>query len=423
MKSLIFFLLITTFSGFSYILVVNTYNDTCFIPYENVFLSVEVEKGLSFFSGIAYVYEPPDVKGEVSIKLPREKLIILENGKTIGVSEGDIKVPKEFFERLVKDFEKGIFKGVRIDRFPIEIYSIEKIRVVEPIDRNKFVEFLSYFFKKFEIPKRWIVYGEINAKPQKPVLITYPVTFPDFGAVVFIKMIDNYKYSIFWEFNREKGEGIPIVLEKEGTLKIEVKNELGLVSSQIVHVKPSKLRKEYYELIWELGEKLILPEMTWFNSFGKIENHEIIPKIPGIINFFGFKDDTMIHMVVRVVDRTPPKIELTDDKIMVHDFTAVNLTIMCDGKPVKGSMSIPPGKHVVYIKAVDAYDNSSEKIFLVRKPYLIEMGNKPVVMYLGKKARINICGINLFGHILYGWSSQNLKGRINGVDLEIKSER
>ncbi|MHC1587283.1 MAG: hypothetical protein ACXQTX_02195, partial [Candidatus Syntropharchaeia archaeon] len=237
MKSLfIFFSLIASFSCFPYILVVNTYNNTCFVPFENVFSHVEVEEDLSFFSGVAYVYKPPDIKGKVSIKFPEEKLIVLENGRTIGVLEGDIKVPKEFFEKLVKDFEVGIFKGVRIDRFPIEIYSIEKIQVKEPINRNKFMEFLSYFFKKFEMPKEWIVYGDINAKPQKPILTVYPVTFPDFGTVVFVKVEDNYRYSILWEFDGRKGKNIPIVLEKSGTLKINVKNELGLASSQTVYV-------------------------------------------------------------------------------------------------------------------------------------------------------------------------------------------
>jgi len=422
MKSLfIFFSLIASFSCFPYILVVNTYNSTCFVPFENVFSHVEVEEDLSFFSGVAYVYKPPDIKGKVSIKFPEEKLIVLENGRTIGVLEGDIKVPKEFFEKLVRDFEAGIFKGVRIDRFPIEIYSIEKIHVEEPVNRNKFMEFLSYFFKKFEMPKEWIVYGDINAKPQKPVLAVYPVTFPDFGTVVFVKVEDNYRYSILWEFDGRKGKNIPIVLEKSGTLKINVKNELGLASSQTVYVEPLKFRREHYELIWELGKKLILPEMTWFSSLERMENHELVPRIPGVMNLFGFKDDNMIHMVVRVVDRTPPELELMNGKITVHDMTAVNLTIVCDGKPIKGF--IPPGRHVVYVKAVDTYGNSSEKIFLVKNPYVTKMGKKPKVVYLGKEKKIEICGITLSGHILYGWSSQRLRGQVDGVDLEIEIER
>jgi len=422
MKSLfIFFSLIASFLCFPYILVVNTYNNTCFVPFENVFSHVEVEEDLSFFSGVAYVYKPPDIKGKVSIKFPEEKLIVLENGRTIGVLEGDIKVPKEFFEKLVKDFEVGIFKGVRIDRFPIEIYSIEKIHVEEPVNRNKFMEFLSYFFKKFEMPKEWIVYGDINAKPQKPILTVYPVTFPDFGTVVFVKVEDNYRYSILWEFDGRKGKNIPIVLEKSGTLKINVKNELGLASSQTVYVEPLKFRREHYELIWELGKKLILPEMTWFSSLERMENHELVPRIPGVMNLFGFEDDNMIHMVVRVVDRTPPELELMNGKITVHDMTAVNLTIVCDGKPIKGF--IPPGRHVVYVKAVDTYGNSSEKIFLVKNPYVTKMGKKPKVVYLGKEKKIEICGITLSGHILYGWSSQRLKGQVDGVDLEIEIER
>jgi len=422
MRELSLFFLLIGFSCFPYILVVNTYDGTCFIPFENVFLPVEVEENLSFFSKVAYIYEPPDIKGRVSIKLPRERLIVLENGKTVGISEGDIRISKTLFERLVEDFRRGIFEGVRVDRFPIEIYSIENVSVKESIDRNKFVEFLSYFFKEFEVPKTWIIYGNVNVKPKRPVFKVYPVMFPDFGAVVFVKIIDDSRYnSISWKFDGKVGSNIPIILDKDGTLEIRVKNEFGLESTRIVHIETSKTKRKYYELEWELGEKLTLPKLKWFNCFGNVKNQELIPRIPGIMNLFGFNNDTMIRMTVVINDKTPPRIELTDGKIRVHDMTAVNLMILCDGEP--SEKSIPPGKHVVYVKAIDTYGNESEKLFLVKNPYTIKMKDKPKVIYLGKEVKIKLCDLTLRGHVLYGWSSQSLKGQVNGVDLEIEVER
>ncbi|PLV59742.1 hypothetical protein [Thermotoga sp. KOL6] len=404
---LFFSLLVVPISLFSSKVVFNEYNHTGILsPSREIFSFDVIGTVEPFVSRFETVYIPPKVRG-LSLDLPESTAIVLENGVTIGVDVGDIRVPNDILNELLSCTDCTF----TYDNFPVEVFSIDRVVIKGDIDRKKLREYLSLFFESFELPGR--IEETINVTPTPPTVDVYKAYHPLVGTVVLLRVTDESTFTVLW--NERTGKLWYQTIEAT-SLHIKVVDSLGLDTDVSLNTLSRSYTMKTFQSFLEFGHSLILPSyVVWYNPATGEKLEVFSPGFPGVYHLIGY-DESGNFLVLRVLvqDTTPPAILSPEE---ITDFSSFHVKIFCDGQE---SERIPEGRHVVFVKAEDNFGNASSAFFVTNKPHSIKIRENPVLIYFGSKKRISVGEFSTKGNIVFGWTREKNEVKVNGEIFELE---
>ncbi|AIY89050.1 MULTISPECIES: hypothetical protein [Thermotoga] len=389
-------LILSSLLLFSKEVLFNTYNNTGIVSLTNRTFPFENSRDLEpFKASLETIYTPPKVRG-ITIDLPDSTALVLSNGVTIGVDVGDIRIPEDVFAELLDSTDLTFV----YDAFPIEVFSRDRVVVKGSITKEKLEYYLSFFFKKFEVPRR--IEGTIDVTPKPPEVRYSKVWHPLIGTVIFLNVTDDSTFVTLWNGR----EGKLWYQTTEATrLEVEVVDSLGQSTSLSFEALPVSFAERSYQSSVEFGQSLILPPLVnWFLPSTGEKITVFSPEFPGVYHLIGCDESgNFLRMEIDVRDTTPPLV-LSPEKI--EDASSFRVEYICDGREVQ---KIPDGHHVVFVKATDTFGNTSTAFFVVNRPHRVIVRERPVPVYLGPKRKIQIGGLSLKGSLIFGWTREEVE--------------
>ncbi|PLV56018.1 hypothetical protein [Thermotoga sp. SG1] len=385
----------------------NEYNHTGILSSSKKIFPFETTRDIEPFRAfLETIYMPPDVRG-ITLDLPESTVLVLDNGVTIGTDAGDIRVPEDVFNDLLSSTDCTFVYDV----FPVEVFSLDRVVVKEPITREKLSYYLSFFFDEFEVPRR--IEGAIDVMPKPPEVEYSRVDHPLVGTVVFLKVTDDSTFTVFWNGN----PGSLTFHTSESTrVVVEVKDSLGYTTELSLTTSSASYEIRTFQSLLEFGDTLFLPfYVDWYDPVSGRKINTFTPKFPGTYHLIGHdRNGNFMRLRVLVKDTSPPVIVSPE---VVKDASSFTVRIFCDGKEVE---EIPPGYHTVFVEAVDNFGNASNAFFVTDHPHIVKVSERPVLIYFGPKRKIELDGLSIKGSVVFGWAKEHCEVRIGGETFKIE---
>jgi len=400
--------LLLLLSGFTFAteVLINMYDMTGYVFDEDsqLITSFKAECNAARISStVSNVYRPLHLMVDY-FPLPTSTLLILEEGQTLGASEGDICVGEKAFKLLYQKycFEKKPIT-VNVDFYPIEIYS-DRIIVREEITREKFQYFVQHFLPDSGVwyPIAPGVYP-IKSSCLKPEFALY--TFPGIGGGV-IPIFHNEPCSLKWNIDGVETTRSAVFFGP-GEHQIDAIYDLSSNSQwkQGFRVFVPYQRISFSSTEVNLGQVFSSNYGDYFSLDG-IETHRIF-SIPCKTTLVMVNPPEVSVVKIAVQDNMRPVINiqcpqktssLLPISIKVEDASAAELQVYVDGERIEltqGILDLEEGYHVVIAFAVDAFGNSSFNARKVLKIPKLPTGETEVVFHTSEK----LCDVGGFKFI------------------------
>ncbi len=346
-------------------LLINTFDMSAYLftDGERLQFKAHCPVDMRLMDEIVDLYEPVNLTVRY-IPMPDVPLLISQQGFTIATKMADIVIPEEMFVRLSEMVKSNQKVTLVVDRYPIEIYP-DRIRVVEPVGKEKIEFFLSHFFEK--VPK---VLGIGEHKLQK--VSTYQLVvscFPGLGGILMAIFEDEPSDLTFIEAERQT-KGLCIALPPgEHTVEIVSSSD---ATQLTLNLPDWTVRLESEEV--ELGTTR---EETLFFPSGLQPDERFL--YPGRYVALQFHDGGLIVRDLRVKDTLPPKLTMSvrwlDSMCQIQldgeDFSPFETFFYVDGEKLnmqRGVLRLSSEKHILIGVARDTFENVAYTIKILERP-------------------------------------------------------
>lgn len=361
-------------------LLINTYDMTAYLftEIERVQFEAHCDPALSLTDEIVDVYEPVKIIVDY-IPMPKVPLLISEQGFTVSTKAADIVVPEEYFERLVQTLKAGETIKLVVDRYPIEIYP-DKIRVVEPVGRDKIQFFLSHFFEK--VPK---VVGpgeyELAQESVHQLVVSH---FPGLGGVVMaifekdpeeLTFIENSHQTRGLCLSLPPGEHIVQIVSPSGeaTLTLNFPERIVRFESSQIELGTFSEKKMYFPSGLQPTERF---------------------SYPGRYVALELDETSIVIRELHVRDSLPPSLKLNTKwldsmcqiQLDVDDVSPVETSLYVDGEKIpmqRGVLRLTSTRHTLIAVAQDAFQNVSYVVRVLERPKELLVFSEEKVVDIG----------------------------------------
>ncbi len=361
-------------------LLINTFDMSAYLftDGERLQFKAQCPVDMRLMDEIVDLYEPVNLTVSY-IPMPDVPLLISQQGFTVATKMADIVIPEEMFVRLSEMVKSNQKITLVVDRYPIEIYP-DRIRVVEPVGREKIEFFLSHFFEK--VPRvPGIGEHSLRWTSNYQLVVSY---FPGLGGVLMV-IFENEPFDLtFIEAGRQT-RGLCIALPAgEHTVEIVSSSD---ATQLTLNLPDWTVRFETGEV--ELGT--IREEALFFPSGLQPDERFLYP---GRYVVLQFHDEGLVVRDLRVKDTLPPNLTMSvrwlDSMCQIQldgeDFSPFETFFYVDGEKLsmhRGVLRLSSEKHILIGVARDTFENVAYTIKILERPAEMIVFSQEKVINIG----------------------------------------
>jgi len=395
-------------------LLINTFDMSAylFMDGERLQFKAQCPEDMKLTDEIVDLYEPINLTVNY-IPMPDVPLLISQQGFTVGTKMADIVVPEEMFIKLSHMVESGKKVELLVDRYPIEIYP-DRIKVVEPVSKEKIEFFLSHFFEK--VPRvPGIGEHSLHWTSDYQLVVSY---FPGLGGVV-MAIFEDEPFELTFAENDNQTKGLCTALAPgQHTLEIVSLNDATRLT---LNFPEWEIRFESDEI--ELGT---VCEDSFLFPSGLQPGERFL--YPGRYVALHFSDEQLVVRDFRVKDTMPPKLTMNvrwldsmcQIQMDVEDFSVFENFLYVDGEKIdmqRGVLTLSSGKHTLIGVAADVFGNVAYAVRILER--LTEMA------VFSQEKVVNIGGFRFFSPYLRWqlFEAPSFEVKVNERTLQIEKSR
>lgn len=395
-------------------LLINTFDMTAYLFTETgrEQFTARCPADMKLIDVIVDLYEPVNLIVNY-IPMPDVPLLISNQGFTVGTKLADIVVPEEMFLKLSEMVRSGEKVELLVDRYPIEIYP-DRIKVVEPVSKEKIEFFLSHFFEK--VPRVSGI-GEYSLQRTDSYQLAVSC-FPGLGGVV-MAIFQDEPFELTFTGNDKQTTGLCLALPPgQHTLEIVSLNDATRLT---LNFPEWEIRFESNDV--ELGT---VCEETFLFPSGLQSDERFL--YPGRCVALHFSDKQLVVHDLHVKDTMPPKLTMNvrwlDSMCQIQmdaeDFSAFENFLYVDGQKMnmqRGVLTLSSKRHLLIGVAEDVFGNVAYAVRILER--LTEMA------VFSQEKVVNIGGFRFFSPYLRWqlFDAPSFEVKVNERTLQIEKSR